>query len=88
MVIALLLLGCNLPACARLCEAKADCLDAEIRRYDTSWPEWTGFASREEYEAACFQVFDEGPDQGATRREVRRVCKAEIEAACQDSSSP
>jgi hypothetical protein len=76
------LLSCVLPACRDLCAAKADCLEAEMLEFGADWPSWTGFADRDAYEAACFEVFEAGLDEGASRRDQRRICRAEDEAVC------
>jgi hypothetical protein len=62
--------------------ARADCLQSEIDAYGSTWPQFTGFADRGDYEAECFGVFEDGRDDEAKRRELRKVCQAELEQAC------
>ena len=75
-------LGCGLPRCDELCAVKADCVEEELRAYDATWPEFTGFDDREAYEEACYEVFTDGREEGADRGAQQQVCRAELEQGC------
>ncbi|MEQ1566534.1 MAG: hypothetical protein ABMA64_12905 [Myxococcota bacterium] len=70
--------GCGVPQCETLCAARADCVEAEIADYDTTWSDWTGFTDRGSYEAACFAVFDDALAAGAPRGELQKTCRDEL----------
>ncbi len=53
-----LLSGCVPTACASFCAERADCLEAEIEAYDSTWSEWTGHGDRAAFEASCVAAFD------------------------------
>ncbi len=77
-----LLTGCGLPRCEEMCAVKADCLEGEIEDYDSNWSSFTGFDSRADYEQACLAVFEDGRDEGASRKDQQKVCRAELERGC------
>lgn len=78
----LLLSGCGLPDCRAYCAAEADCLAEEVERYDATWRDWTGFADREAFEEACFEVFDESRRSGGERDDLQGVCREELRDPC------
>lgn len=63
----LALLGCvRLPHCDALCEAQADCIEADLSAYGASWSEWTGRSDREAWVSACYAEFEASPDANGT----------------------
>lgn len=68
----LLLLACGYPHCQELCEAQADCIEADLSTYDASWSEWTGRADRDAWVSACYDAFAVSEDD-----EVDDVCREE-----------
>lgn len=75
-----LLVGCaRLPECADLCAARTDGIQAEIDAVGSDWETHTGHAGPGEYEDACYAAFDESFEEGARRRDLRRLCEAEVE---------
>lgn len=82
MIVAFWLAGCGLSRCEALCADKADCIEEELVAYETSWAEWTGFESRAGYEEACLGVFEDGREEGASRHEQQKACRAERRRTC------
>lgn len=77
------ILGCGMSECRDLCAREADCVEQQLADFSSDWPEWTGFDSREDFEQVCLEVFEDSRDLGASRRDMQRTCKAELERACE-----
>lgn len=79
----LLFVGCGFRGpCEEMCSARADCLQADIDRYDSTWVAFTGFQDRSDYEAECLSVFEDGREDDASRRDLRKVCQQEASQSC------
>jgi hypothetical protein len=75
--------GCGLSECEALCNRNADCIEVELADFGSTWPEWTGYADRGAYEAACMAVFEDSREGGAGRSRLQRTCAAELDdGAC------
>ena len=48
----------------------------------STWSQFTGFDSRADYEKACLEVFEDGREEGASRHDQQKVCRAELERGC------
>lgn len=69
-----------LPACAALCDAQADGIDADVGAAGATWQEWTGFDDREAWTDACHETFTDSLDDGGDRGGLRRLCRSELDA--------
>lgn len=82
LLLAALLTGCGLPACDNLCRARAACVADTIDENGSTWQDWTGYASQDDYESACFDEFSASVDAGADVDDVNKLCDGELGAAC------